>query len=407
MTKSYRYAVVGAGRQGTAAAYDLAMWGNAASIHLADTNAVVAAQAAERINQLTGREIATGTRLDVRDHDTLVEFLQPVDVVLCATPFTFIPGCTQAAIEAGTSMVDLGGHTPTVFQQLDMSDAAQAKNITIVPDCGMGPGMNNTLGIYTIEQLTARGATPREVRVWDGGLPQNPPAPWGYQCSFHINGLTNEYDGQAVILRDGKVTPVDTLTEVEVVTFEVVGDLEAFVTSGGTSTVPYTYEGQLEVYENKTCRYPGHVARFKAFKDLGLFGEEPIDIAADTERVSPRQVFHALLAPQIEVERVIDVCVMRAKGTGIKDGRAISLMIDLIDYYDTETGFTAMERLTGWHAAIMVEFIAHGEVEPGVWPLEKAVSATRFMEKVRQRGFSTTEHWEDTTEVKGREKSGD
>ena len=401
MGKPYHYAAVGVGRQGTAAAYDMAKWGDAASIRLADANAEVAVQAARRINQLVGREIATGTRIDVSDHDTLVEFLKPVDVVLCATPFVFIPGCTRAAIEAGTSMVDLGGHTPTVLQQLDMSDAARAKDITIVPDCGMGPGMNNTLGIYTVEQLKARGATPREVRVWDGGLPQKPPAPWGYQCSFHINGLTNEYDGQAIFLRDGKVTPIDTLTEMESVTFTGVGDLEAFVTSGGTSTVPYTYEGLLEVYENKTCRYPGHLAQFKAFKDLGLFTEEPLEIVPGADRVSPRQVFHALLAPQLEVERVIDVCVMRAKGTGILDGQAISMVIDLIDYYDEETGFTAMERLTGWHAAIMAEFIARGEVASGVWPLEKAVSATRFMEKVRQRGFATTEHWEGVDEVRG------
>ena len=73
----------------------------------------------------------------------------------------------------------------------------------------------------------------------------------------------------------------------------------------------------------------------------------------------------------------------------------------MIDYYDEETGFTAMERLTGWHAAIMAEFIARGEVASGVWPLEKAVSATRFMEKVRQRGFATSEHWEGVDEVRG------
>jgi lysine 6-dehydrogenase len=276
---------------------------------------------------------------------------------------------------------------------LALNDEATAKNITIVPDCGMGPGMNNTMGVYTIEQLAQKGASPREVRLWDGGLPQNPPEPWGYQCGFHINGLTNEYDAQAVFLRDGKVTMVDTFTEIELVEFKGVGELEAFVTSGGTSTVPYTYENEIQVYENKTCRYPGHCAQFKAFKDLGLFGEDPIEV--DGVQVKPRELFHKLLRPQIEVDRVIDICVMRAKGTGEKHGRDLSMVVDLIDRYDEATGFTAMERITGWHAAIMAELIARGEVESGAWSLEKAISAMRFMEKVKERGFDVKEHWEE------------
>lgn len=393
MTQKYRYAVVGAGRQGTAAAYDMVKWGDAESVLLADFDADAATRAADHINRLIGQPVATSAQIDVRDHDALVELLTPIDVFLCATPFIFIMNCTRAAIASQTSMVDLGGHTDTVLNQLALTDEAQSQNITIVPDCGMGPGMNNTLGVYTVEKLTQKGANPSQVRLWDGGLPKNPPNPWGYECSFHINGLTNEYDAQAVFLRDGKVTLVDTFTEIDIVEFEGVGELEAFVTSGGTSTVPYTYENQLQVYENKTCRYPGHCAQFKAFKDLGLFGEEPIDVGG--VQVKPRDLYHKLLRPQIEVDRVIDVCVMRAKGTGEKHGRELSFVVDLIDRYDESTGFTAMERLTGWHAAIMAELIARGEVEKGVWSLEKAIPATRFMEKVRERGFQVTERWEE------------
>ena len=395
MSEGFTYAVVGAGRQGTAAAYDMVKWGGAASVLLADVDAGVAGRAAARINQLLEREVATGAGVDVRDFDALVELLEPVDVFLCAVPYRYILGCTQAAIQARTHMVDLGGHTETVLRQLELDAQARAAGVAVVPDCGMGPGLNNTMGVYTIEQLEARGAVPREVRVWDGGLPQNPPEPWGYQCSFHINGLTNEYAGQAIFLRDGQITKVDTFTELEPITFDGLGTLEAFVASGGTSTVPFTYAGRLQVYENKICRYPGHFAQFKAFKDLGLFAEEPVEVVPGAVRISPREFYHALIGPQIEVEGpVVDVGVMRARGTGEQDGRDITLVVDLIDYYDPATGFTAMERLTGWHAAIMGEFIVRGEVGPGVWPMEKAVSATRFMEKIRQRGFAVSERWE-------------
>ncbi len=393
MTEPINYAVVGAGRQGTAAAYDMIQRGGGGRVVLADADGGVARKAAERINRLVGREVASGVQLDARDFDALVDFLGPVDVYLCAVPYRFIPACTQAAIQAGTHMVDLGGHTQTVLNQLKMDGEARACGVAIVPDCGMGPGLNNTMGLYTAEKLAAEGATPREVRIWDGGLPVDPPKPWGYQCSFHINGLTNEYSGQAVFLRDGKITLVETFTELEEIEFEGLGKLEAFVASGGTSTVPYTYEGQFQVYENKICRYPGHFAQFRAFKDLGLFEEEPIELIPGTVRISPREFYHALLGPQVEVERVVDICVMRAQGIGARDGRDLVFEVDIVDGYDAVTGFTGMERLTGWHAAIMCELIARGEVGPGVWPMEKAVTSTRFMEKIRERGFKVTERW--------------
>ena len=397
MTQPIRYAVVGAGKQGTAAAYDMARWNEAGRVLLLDANGQAARQAADRINRLLGREAAEAAAVDASDVQALTEALGPVDVFVCATPFRMIPGCTQAAIAAGASMVDLGGHTETVLAQWALTDRASAAGITIVPDCGMGPGLNNTLGLYAVEQLQARGATPREVRLWDGGLPQSPPPPWGYQCTFHINGLTNEYDGQALTLRGGVPTPVDALTEPEMVSFEGLGEFEAFVTSGGTSTIPYSLEGVLEVYENKTLRYPGHYRQFKAFKDLGLFREEAITLASGVT-VAPRELYHALLAPQLGAEQIVDICVMRATGTGEVEGRWLAFTVDLIDRYDAATGFTAMERLTGWHAAIMAQFIGRGEVAPGVWPLEKAVSAGRFMEEIRKRGISFSERWEEDSE---------
>lgn len=387
-----RYGVVGAGRQGTAAAYDLIKHGDAGSLIVFDRQASVAERSATRLNHLFGREVAAGEMLEVTDNAALVAALEPLDVYVCAVPFVLIPDCTAAALDARTSMVDLGGHTATVLAQLELDPDARERGITIVPDCGMGPGLNNTLGMYVLERLEEAGARPREVHLYDGGLPQDPAEPWGYQAAFHIDGLTNEYDGDALFLRDGKVTPVAALTELEPVTFAAVGELEAFVTSGGTSTVPFTLEGRVEVYENKTLRYPGHLAAFKAFKDLGLFERAPIDAAGVV--VSPREVFHSLLGPQIATDQIVDICLMRARGIGTVEQSEVVVVVDLVDRYEPNTGFAAMERLTGWHAAIMAEFIARGTVGPGVHRMEQAVPAGSFMEEIRRRGFQFEERWE-------------
>jgi len=218
----------------------------------------------------------------------------------------------------------------------------------------------------------------------------------------HVAGLTwvtNSFTlvlfrdaGREVLsLRDGRVTSVDTLTEVETLDFGELGPLEAFVTSGGTSTAPHSLAGRVAVYENKTLRYPGHLDAFRAFKELGLFDETSLEVEGTT--VTPRAVFHRLLAPRIGADVVEDVCVMRAIGRGTRDGRTLELTLNLVDRYDPATGFSAMERLTGWHAAIMAGFVADGTVPSGVHPVERAMAAARFMEEVRRRGFVLREEW--------------
>ena len=116
-----------------------------------------------------------------------------------------------------------------------------------------------------------------------------------------------------------------------------------------------------------------------------MFSEEPI-VVDDTE-IIPRQVYHTLLEPKISAPEIRDVCLIRVIGHGLKEGKETTVTIDLIDYYDEETGFTAMERLTGWHCAIMMGFQARGRVPFGGISMEVAIPAVEFMDAVKERGI--------------------
>jgi lysine 6-dehydrogenase len=377
----FTYLILGAGRQGTAAAYDLAIFGEADNIIFADIIPEVAQKAADRVNRLVGKDIVTWQQLDVTNQSALKTALSSADVALSAVPYKYNVDITRACISSGTSLCDMGGHTGIVRQQISMNEDARMARVSVVPDCGMGPGLIITMAAYAMELLDE----PQQIYIYDGGLPQNPQPPWNYQLTFHINGLTNEMDGQAYFIRDSKVTPVDTLTEPHFIEFPPLGQLEADVTSGGLSLSPWTFEGQLETYENRTLRYPDHFEWLRAFKSLGLFSEEPLNV--DNQVVSPRSVFHTLLEPKITSPEIRDVCIIRVKGIGLKGKQETTLVIDLIDYYDEDTGFTAMERLTGWHCAIMMIFQAKGQVPCGSIPVERAVSPGKFMNEVSRRGI--------------------
>jgi len=377
----YHYVVIGAGRQGVAAAYDLARHGEAERITLVDLNPSVAEAGAERLNRLLGRPVVEAKFGDASRPETLARLLSEVDGMLSAASYRFNLGLARIAVETRTHMVDLGGHTGIVREELALDPEAKKAGVAIVPDCGMGPGMNITLALVAMDLLDEA----HEVRIYDGGLPQNPKPPWNYALLFSAEGLVNEYEGEAYFLREGRVTPVPALTELEELEIPPLGRLEAFVTSGGLSTMPWTFEGKLRVLENKTLRYPGHCRLLHGLRALGLFSRDPISVGDLT--VVPRDLLIALFERFLSEPEVRDVCAIYVRARGMRDGRPAEARVSLVDCYDPEMGFRAMEKLTGWHAALVLALAVRGEIPPGTTSIERALSGDQFLAACPARGW--------------------
>ena len=378
----YQYVILGAGRQGTACAYDLIRLGDAGRVLLADQSLSVAEAAAARVNGLLGSDKAHAAQLDVTDEAALRAVLDGADVVVSAVPYYHNLAITRAAVAAGAGMCDLGGNVDVVRAQLDLDAGARASGVSVVPDCGQVPGMGTTLMVHAMHQLDE----PEEVFMWDGGLPQQPRPPFNYLATFHLGGLTNEFAEPAVFLREGKPTLVPPLEEREEVEFPPpIGRVEAFTSSGGVSTMPWTFQGKLKTIQNKTIRYPGHLAQLRAFYDLGLWRTEAVEV--NDQAVIPRDLFHVLFAPHVTFPGDRDVCAIRIQATGRRDGRPAEAWVEMIDFYDAETGFTAMERTTGWDAAIVAAMIARGQIPHGVVPVELAVPSDLFVHELARRGI--------------------
>ena len=387
----HTYAVLGAGRQGVAAAFDMARFGNADRIIIADRDPAFAEAGAERVRSLTGHPGVLGAAVDVTDHAALVAFLEPVDALLSAVPYALNLQVARAAIEARTHMCDLGGNTDVTWAELALDPEARAAGISVIPDCGLQPGMGNTLAVHAMGQMSH----PRDVTIYVGGLPLHPKPPFDYLLTFNIEGLTNEYDLESIVIWEGQRTAAPAFEMWEEMTFpEPVGRCEAFLTTGGTSTCPWTFEGKLNSYVEKTVRYSGHQAAFRAFRDLGLFGRDPVRVG-DVE-VAPRDLYHTLLEPRINYPDDPDIVVLRVICRGENDGRGRDVIIEMTDQYDPVTGFRAMERTTGWPAAIVAQLQAGGVIAPGAVPLEISVPPAAFMEQVRRRGFNLSERMIET-----------
>jgi len=293
----------------------------------------------------------------------------------------------QAAIEARANFCDLGGNNQVVDAELALDTEARSAGIRIIPDCGLAPGMVSVLAAHGARRFQHLKAM--HIRV--GGLPQKPRPPLNYQIVFSIDGLINEYIEPARILRGGRIFEVESMTEVETVEFPPpYGRLEAFHTSGGTSTLPESFRGKVETLDYKTIRYPGHCQQFKLLLDLGLAGSNPVRI--DDAEVIPRNVLRELLAQKVPSDGP-DVVLVRVEFSGICDGRQTTLVYDIIDCYDAETGLSAMMRTTAFPASIVAQMMASGDIpNPGAVPQERCVPTDKFIAALAKRNIQLVEY---------------
>lgn len=377
-----KYVVFGAGMMGSAAAYDLATTRPADSVVLADIDAGRAAAAAKAI----GPNV-TPVRLDVQaaSDAELAALFEGAAAALSAVSYTVNLRLTQAAVAAGVHLCDLGGNNDVVRRQRALDGEAKRRGVTIIPNTGLAPGLINILA------MTAAGRFDvlETIRLRVGGLPQHPRPPLKYQLVFSAEGLLNEYLEKAVVIRDGRVTEVDSMTELEEIRFpEPFGLLEAFTTSGGLSTLAEVLAGRVRHLDYKTIRYPGHCEKFRTLLELGFASSEPL-AAGGTLRTN-REFFTDLLRKKLDYGDT-DVVLARATITGRAGGGPATLVYEMIDVYDEGTKMTAMMRTTAFPAAVTAQMLADGTIRTrGVLPPELCVPGDAMIAALARRNVRIT-----------------
>jgi lysine 6-dehydrogenase len=376
--------VLGAGLQGCATAFDLLQNPVVTQVTIADLHPE---RLAPFLAPYVGTDRLKAVRLDVKDLPAVTALMRGHVSVMSAIPYYFNAPMAACAVEAGCHFSDLGGNTEIVFEQKRLHAAAAAKGLSIIPDCGLAPGMVNILAAEGIRRLDKT----EKVKIYVGGLPRHPEPPLNYQIVYSLEGALDYYTTTSWILRGGKRTPVDALSELEPVVFpDPVGTLEAFHTAGGVSTMPFSYEGKVDVMEYKTLRYPGHVAIMRPIRELGLLDNAPIDVKG--QQVVPRDLFIAAATPKLLKPMAEDLVALRVEASGTKGGKPASVAWQLVDYKDTARNISAMMRTTGYSLAITGLMQADGRVtRKGVHTPDEAMPFQPYVDELAKRGVMIRE----------------
>ena len=378
-----RMLVLGRGLQGSACAYDLLQNPDVTEVRLADLHVD---HLPEFLAPYSGKRLIP-TRLDVRDADATRAVMRECDAVMSAIPYYFNFELARLAVEAGVHFCDLGGNTEIVFQQKELEGRARAAGVTVIPDCGLAPGMVNILAQYGISRLDHVTS----VKIFVGGLPQYPEPPLNYQIVYSLEGVLDYYTTLSWVLRDGKRHQVKALSEREPISFPApVGVLEAFHTAGGLSTLAFRYEGKIPTMEYKTLRYPGHAHIMEAIRDLGLLDLTPVDVKG--MKVIPRDVVVSVVGPRLTKPLGKDLVALRVIVEGTKDDAPARLGWELLDYFDTARGISAMERTTGYSLSITGQMQARREITPpGVHTPDECMPAAKYIAELAKRGVNIRE----------------
>ncbi len=375
-----KYVVIGAGMMGSAAAYDLAKSNPQDEIVLADINI----QQARSVAASIGPNV-TPVRIDVNNNRDVVKLIEGSGAVISAVSYSVNYQMTKAAIEASVCMCDLGGNNDVVERQMTLDEQAKGKGITIVPNCGLAPGLINILAMEGAKEFDSLDSI--HLRV--GGLPQHPRPPLYYQIVFSVEGLINEYVEKATVIQDGELKLIDPMSGLEEIEFPPpFGTLEAFNTSGGLSTLPKVLAGKLKNLDYKTIRYKGHCEKFKTLLDLGFATNEPMMVGGSVK--TNREFFADLLRKKLDYGDK-DVVLARATITGRTATAEKTLVYEFIDYYDEGTKMTAMMRTTAFPTSIVAQMLAHGIItQRGVSVPELCVPGKMMIDELAKRNVKIT-----------------
>lgn len=362
---STRVFIAGSGRQSIAAGYDLVRFNPGLELTLGDASLAQAEHAADRIRALWPEASLAVRQIDVGDTNLLAKSMDGFDIVLSGVPYHLNPLVHVAARATGVPSVDMGSDLADLEEALGRRDGLHSS--VAVFDSGVAPGLGNQLARTLVgETQGAEG-----VRIYCGGLPLVPRTALKYKPRFSLEGLIGEYSDPAVALRDGEVVEPESLTGLETVDVPELGELEAFVTSGGASIGPQLWKGKLKSYEYKTLRFPGHCAAMKGYRDRGLWKEENFATFA-------RQ-FEEITADEDDRDQI--VLIVEAWNSSQKK------RLFLRQIFDEKTQLSAMEQVTGFSASIVVQRVLTGGIEPGLWAAEEVVSGQEMIEQLAKRGI--------------------
>ncbi len=377
------FLVLGAGKMGVVLAKDLVEADKQNKVTLVDNSSKRLSQAEKFIKS----KRLFPLQIDIEDKRSREEIFEGKDVALCALLHKHSLLMLEESVRKGIHFVDLVGEWP--LERRRYNTKAMKKRITLISGLGVSPGITNICVGKAVHLLDKT----EKAIIYVGGNPVHPKPPLNYRIVYAVDSLLGLYERRVPIFKKGKIAVVPPLSGIETIEFpSPFEDMECFYTDGLNSLV-YTMKGKVkDGLSEKTIRHKGHTKGIKVLMGCGLFSSRPIRLR--NQKVIPRDVLVRLLDSKMKLGKKRDVTLMRVIATGRKQGKFMTHVFEMIDYYDSKRHYTSMAKTTSFPASIAAQMIASGRIKKrgSLFPEEvfQADLFEPFMEELKNRGVVVT-----------------
>lgn len=381
-----KISVIGAGTIGAAIARELCSRADEVDqVQICDTRS----RALQSLHDTVDSRVLRSFQVDARDTNVLSQIIRGSDCVISCVPPEINPSLARLCLSVGVNFCDLGGNDPIVKKELALADEAREKSVWIVPNCGLAPGLVNVLCMRGLSEFDS--ATAAYIRV--GDVPLHPEEPFNFRISWSAERIIDDYTNPAQHIRNGRVVEVDALTGTEPISFarKPFGDMEAFCTQGGLSTLTEALKGKVDTLDHKTIRWPGHAHQMRFVMGLGLGEDRKIGVRT---HLTYRDVLVRRMRDRLG-GTYEDAVLMRIVIHGEKDGRKQSLVYEMVEQFDEDTKQSAMMRATAIPTVVLAQLIAEREhvKSGGAGVPETVVPNDVYADKVISRGLDVETQW--------------
>ena len=267
--------------------------------------------------------------------DNVLAFEKP-DIVISSLPYHQTEKVAFWCIDKGIRYCDLGGRVDVSYRIGEYADKNGKK--PVFTDLGLAPGWANILAEYGYRNIHR---PTNSIKMMVGGLPSvKVNEPFNYVTTWSVDGLINEYEDDCEVLRDGEIKIVKGMSELEIVNCGVLGELEAFCTSGGAShTIRAMRRKGVKNCSYKTLRYKGH-------RDVVRF------LLKNQNRDCVREVFEKGCKDTGDINDIVLIKVF-VNGGDVEWKREIVVFGDL-------ENFSAMQKATAFPVSCVASLMAEG-----------------------------------------------
>ncbi len=381
-----KISVIGAGTIGTAVVRELCeRTEGVTQVQVCDTHS----RSLQALHERVQSSMLRSFQIDARDHSVLGPIIRGSDCVVSCVPPELNPKLAALCLDRGMHFCDLGGNDSIVQQELALDAQAREKSVWIVPNCGLAPGLVNILCLYGVDQFD----TVEAARLRVGDVPLHPEPPFRFRISWSAERVLDDYTNPALLIEDGRIKEVEALSRDEAITFdEPFGEMEAFCTQGGLSTLTDALSGRVQMLDHKTIRWPGHVHQMRFVMGLGFGEKRKIDVRT---HLTYRDVLVRRMRACLS-GKYADAVLMRVLIQGQKDGESKTLVFEMIERYDETTDFTAIMRCTSIPTVALVRLLAQNKISGGGAAVpEEVVPREAYYQALTERGLNISMHWYD------------